>query len=160
MEDVTPTPAFSFTPRVCSTCGQPGHFRRNCPHYNETCKACLRPGHVASICRDRRAVCQLREHPGHNANECSKSGYTTVMSLVRDSSSLLEFLASIGNNLGRALIDSGAGINVINEKTAKSLQLPIYNSASKLQVSMADGSQRSCETMTEVLINIGGEEML
>ncbi len=84
----------------CHNCGKTGHFVRDCPDPILRCSKCHRVGHTADTCK--RVDC-FRISDGTSQ---------PVVSLV------------INGKAVKALLDSGASRNFIDEKTAAELQAP------------------------------------
>jgi cellular nucleic acid-binding protein len=56
----------------CGTCGEIGHFKRNCPAKGVRCLKCGNAGHDSANCSAGSVKCGACGQPGHQAQTCPK----------------------------------------------------------------------------------------
>ena len=102
--------------KKCYRCGENyPHKGRPCPALNETCKHCHKKGHFAKVCRTRLTTKKVNIIEVNNGDDSTDEEYTFRITLhsMRDKIQPLTEV-TIGGKTVKCLIDSGAGVNVID----------------------------------------------
>ena len=110
----------------CFRCDREGHLANseNCPARNKTCKSCSRIGHFAVVCKSKakiRAVKvgkQISESIGDADSEDSEED---VWKISHKSNSSNETEVLIGKTPTKFVIDSGAGVNLLDSHSFNEL---------------------------------------
>ena len=125
--------------RQCNGCGQKParHHRKACPAYKVICHSCGKVGHFSKVCRGlstgsvdvKNLDSQTSSLQVAAVSSCSGGGQKRYISI------------SINGRKVSALVDSGSDVTIINEDTAKRLQLSYSSPTQSLpRVVVADGS--------------------
>lgn len=70
----------NFREKTCFVCGEPGHFKQNCPDKLTECELCGRYGHITRLCRYRgttNRTVRNKTKPGAPTHSQSQRDYTT-----------------------------------------------------------------------------------
>ena len=110
--------------KKCYRCGEHyPHKGRPCPALKETCKHCHKKGHFATVCRSRLTAKKVNTVGEGDSDESTDEEYTYRITLhsVRDKAQPLTEVI-IGEKTVKCLIDSGAGVNVIDTYTFNQME--------------------------------------
>ena len=110
--------------KKCYRCGEHyPHKGRPCPALKETCKHCHKKGHFATVCRSRLNAKKVNTVGEGDSDESTDEEYTYRITLhsVRDKAQPLTEVI-IGEKTVKCLIDSGAGVNVIDTYTFNQME--------------------------------------
>ena len=102
--------------KKCYRCGENyPHKGRPCPALNETCRHCRKKGHYTKVCRSRLNFKKVNTVDERDGNESTDEEYTYRITLHSMRDKMQPFTAvTIGGKRVKCLIDSGAGVNVID----------------------------------------------
>ena len=119
----------------CYRCGGDfPHQGRPCPALRETCRSCQKVGHFAKICKSRPAGKRVNAAIEKESDESSDEEYAfsvTLHSVQNKGYPVSEVI--IGNKSVKCLIDSGAGVNVIDSKTYSEMStIPLQSTSKKI----------------------------
>ena len=110
--------------KKCYRCGEHyPHKGRPCPALKETCKHCHKKGHFATVCRSRLTAKKVNTVGEGDSDESTDEEYTyriTLHSVHDKAQPLTEVI--IGEKTVKCLIDSGAGVNVIDTYTFNQME--------------------------------------
>ena len=110
--------------KKCYRCGvHYPHKGRPCPALRETCKHCHKKGHFATVCRSRLTAKKVNTVGEGDSDESTDEEYTYRITLhfVRDKAQPLTEVI-FGEKTVNCLIDSGAGVNVIDTYTFNQME--------------------------------------
>ena len=110
--------------KKCYRCGKNyPHKGRPCPALNETCKQCHKKGHFTRVCRSRSTSKKVNTVDERDGDESTNEEYICRITLlsVRDKGQPLTEVM-IGHRTVKCLIDSGAGVNVIDSCSFNQLE--------------------------------------
>ena len=110
--------------KKCYRCGENyPHKGRPCPALNEICKHCHKKGHFARVCRSKSNSTKVNALDDRDGDESTDEEYTYRITLhsMRDKMQPLTEI-TIGNKTVTCLIDSGAGVNVIDTSSFNQLK--------------------------------------
>ena len=122
-------PRGTFQEKKCFRCGGRYPHEKDCPADGKECDKCHRIGHFAKMCKTRKVnYVQAEAGGGYDpGSQDYKHNYVTIPMIgqVGDTqeSSLRNVTVRIGDQDVPCLLDSGAEVNIIGEKTFESLQI-------------------------------------
>ena len=133
----------STSTQKCWFCGKSRHSRDKCPAKNAICGSCGKRGHFKSVCKSRQTNCD--------------SSISTLNTLLASSSSAIQNKAVVsikinGNEISKALIDSGSHESYISQKLATCLKLECFPTPER-HISLASSSMKIL-TNRQVNVNI------
>ena len=110
--------------KKCYRCGENyPHKGRPCPALNETCKHCHKKGHFTRVCRSRSTSKNVNAVDERDGDESTDEEYTYRITLhsVRDQVQPLTEVI-VWDRTVKCLIESGAGVNVIDSRSFNQLE--------------------------------------
>ncbi|KAK3751390.1 hypothetical protein QZH41_002583 [Actinostola sp. cb2023] len=124
--------------KQCYRCGgNYSHQGRPCPALHETCRNCQKVGHFAKVCKSKstskRVNATKEKESDDQSDDSTDEEYTyrvTLHSLQDKGDPVSE--VTIGNKTVKCLIDSGAGVNVIDSHTYNKLNIPLSPTSKKI----------------------------
>ncbi|KAK3727084.1 hypothetical protein QZH41_019742, partial [Actinostola sp. cb2023] len=124
--------------KQCYRCGgNYPHQGRPCPALHETCRNCQKVGHFAKVCKSKstskRVNATKEKESDDQSDDSTDEEYTyrvTLHSLQDKGHPVSE--VTIGNKTVKCLIDSGAGVNVIDSHTYNKLNIPLSPTSKKI----------------------------
>ncbi|KAK3752457.1 hypothetical protein QZH41_007499 [Actinostola sp. cb2023] len=124
--------------KQCYRCG--GNYPNQgcpCPALHETCRNCQKVGHFAKVCNSKstckRVHATKEKESDDQSDDSTDEEYTyhvTLHSLQDKGHPVSE--VTIGNKTVKCLIDSGAGVNVIDSHAYNKLIIPLSPTSKKI----------------------------
>ena len=136
------TSSKSFSAHKCGWCGSDQrHPKRLCPAKDEDCLSCGKHGHYAKVCRNkpkqskkfqRSRAMQVQEE-ARPSNVDSESDTDTDDSDYTFSVGKTPTVdVAVNGKCVKFFVDTGASVNILDEKTANSLVLPLSHTQAKV----------------------------
>ena len=125
--------------KKCRNCGNDWPHeggQRKCPAFNKSCDKCGKLNHFAKVCKSTVTDESVSSQPRNRArtvqedNDESENDYTFSVNTKTDKSP--QTVVKINTVDTNMLIDTGATVNVIDEKTYQKLNKPYLEEARKL----------------------------
>ena len=121
--------------KKCYRCGENyPHKGRPCPALNESCKHCRKKGHFTKVCRSRLNFKKVNTVDEKDGDESTDEEYTYRITLHSMRDKIQPFTEiTIGGKRVKCLIDSGAGVNVIDTCSFNQLEsIPITPTSKRI----------------------------
>ena len=119
----------------CGWCGDDErHPKRECPAKDRDCKLCGKIGHYAKVCRSerkpthRRRAMQVTEETVQHTDSSAEDSDEYTFGVGKTPTVELE----INGKTAKFFVDTGASINILDEKTAKQLMLKLEPTQAKV----------------------------
>ena len=111
-----------FKNRTCGWCGGQRHSRQDCPAKDRFCAICNRKGHYAKACRTKQKT-KVRHVGVERAEERSESDSEKEYAFgVSSKTGTPKIQVEIEGQNVLCIVDTGASVNVMDEKTFKDIQ--------------------------------------
>ncbi|XP_044180982.1 uncharacterized protein K02A2.6-like [Acropora millepora] len=120
--------------KKCYRCGGDfPHQGRPCPALHVSCRNCRKIGHFAKVCRSTPAGPKVNATNEKESDESSDEEYAygvTINSVK--SKKYPTSKVTIRNKTVEFLIDSGAGVNIMDSETYNNINLPLQDTSKKI----------------------------
>ena len=120
--------------KKCYRCGGDfPHQGRPCPALHVSCRNCRKIGHFAKVCRSTPAGPKVNATNEKESDESSDEEYAygvTINSVKSKKYSTSK--VTIRNKTVEFLIDSGAGVNIMDSETYNNINLPLQDTSKKI----------------------------